>query len=92
MPTYTIQGKNTVVTKLLADSQTDSLIIPNYKDDKMFKEMQRAFCQEGRRAISSNCYDRRLVYFSYSEAPQPKGRWRKCAMVNPALTTIHALV
>ena len=57
MPTYTIQGKNTVVPKLLADSQTDSLIIPSYKDDKMFKEMQRAFCREGRRDISSNCYD-----------------------------------
>jgi len=57
MPTYTIQGKNTVVPKLLADCQTDALIIPSYKDDKMFKEMRRAFCREGRRDISSNCYD-----------------------------------
>ena len=52
MPTYTIQGKNMLVAKLLADSQTDSLIIPI-----MFEEMQRAFCREGRRDISSNCYD-----------------------------------
>jgi len=51
MPTCTIQGKNTVVTKLLADSQTDCLIIPSYKDDKMFKEMQLAFGREGRRDI-----------------------------------------
>jgi len=44
---YRRQKYSNLVPKLVADSQTDSLIIPSYKDDKMFKEMRRAFCREG---------------------------------------------